>query len=190
MSDDFDALYQPYWIAIGKVSYAWNSLHESLGLLFCCVVGAVMKSDLVEAPLEIWNEQNNDRTARKMLWAVASKAFGSEDTRLRDIKWLLDKTNSLALKRNTTIHSPLALEATRKLGERVKISANHMMGHRLAQNLKEIDLLAEFESYYKKLLSLDSFALDAAQSLANSSETFPWPVRPNSEGIKTSKSEA
>ena len=107
---EITAKMEPYIMALGKVAHSWNYLQETLGQLFCAVTG--LEQD--NTGQAIWHSTPNDRAQREMLRAAI---MASTHKRLTvglpkakdDIKWLLDRADSVAEQRNTAIHAPMAV---------------------------------------------------------------------------------
>jgi hypothetical protein len=96
--------FETYVAAVGKVAYAWNYLHEQLGLLFAVVSGAKR-----EVALAIWYSTKSDRAQREMLQAAADATNSERSKQLPRasdaLKWLLDRANELAEARNDAVHA-------------------------------------------------------------------------------------
>jgi len=65
--EEATAAFEEYALAVGKVAYAWNYLHERLGELFVVVSGAKQS-----VALAIWYSTKSDRTQRDMLRAAVN----------------------------------------------------------------------------------------------------------------------
>jgi hypothetical protein len=81
--------FNKYALAVGKVAYAWNYLHEKLALIFV----AVMDMDR-QVALAVWYSTYNDRKQRAMLKAAVNAAASGHwpnSTAKDDIVWMLDR---------------------------------------------------------------------------------------------------
>jgi hypothetical protein len=106
--EDTIEAFDAYVAAVGKVAYAWNYLHEKLGVLFVAVSGAER-----EVALANWYSVWSDRGQRAMLRAKVN-ATNSERSKTRpeafdDLIWLLDRADELAEDRNNAVHAPCSL---------------------------------------------------------------------------------
>jgi hypothetical protein len=80
--------------AVGKVAYAWNYLHEQLGMLF-----AVVRDEENEAARSVWYSVQSDRTQRKIL-RDAVNAINSE--RSKRLPKAPDDLNGCSIKRTNS----------------------------------------------------------------------------------------
>lgn len=165
---DIQAAFQAYALAVGKVAYSWNYLHERLGELFATLTRADRSISLA-----VWHSSDSDRTQRNMFRAavVAIKERGWPANFSRaDLIWLVDRADEIAESRNNAVHAPCAFS----LNER-EMSASS--GHSRARKLAGKKLLGEFAwcERYTEILSNFVQRID-------SSITFPervsWPDKP------------
>jgi hypothetical protein len=136
----FERKFKPYAIEIGLVVHSWNRLQEVLGRIFW---GVTRMDGMISA--RIWYSQNDDRAQRRLL---ASAIEGARQIRTItpelacEITWILEKCNTLAGRRNATIHSPFAFDpASQTFG------GAHHFGNPNAAKLKGKDLIKEFRWY-------------------------------------------
>ena len=91
-------VFDAYVAAVGKVAFAWNSLHERLGVLFVAVTG--MERNVA---LSIWYSVQSDRAQREMLKAAVYATNSQRSEKLPkapdDLKWLLDRAEEAATRR-------------------------------------------------------------------------------------------
>jgi hypothetical protein len=165
----FDA----YVAAVGKVAYAWNYLHEQLGILFVAVSGTER-----EVALANWYSVRSDRAQRAMLRAKV-KAINLERSKTLpeapdDLIWLLDCADELAEDRNNAVHAPCSLYIN---GSGSEMGAAFFNGHPRARKLMGKELLVEFAwcESYAETLSRFTGMLGTAIAFP---ERFPWPRRP------------
>ena len=91
--------------AIGKVTLAWNKLQESLAFLFASIL-----RHREEAALAVWHSQKSDLAQRDMIRAATlANANELRSDVMGEIKWLLDRADSLSSCRNDTIHTHFSL---------------------------------------------------------------------------------
>jgi hypothetical protein len=165
----FDA----YVAAVGKVAYAWNYLHEQLGILFVAVSGAEK-----EVALANWYSVWSDRGQRDMLRAKVNATNAARSkTRPQapdDLIWLLDCADDLADDRNNAVHAPCSLYIS---GSGSEMGAAFYNGHPRARKLMGKDLLVEFAwcESYAETLSRFTERLGIAVAFP---DRFPWPQRP------------
>jgi hypothetical protein len=153
----------PYTLAVGRLAFAWNSLHETLASLFARIA-------TVEAAVGYasWYSIPSDRTQREMLKAAVEastdeKWISSLPSGKEDLRWVVDRTNSLADQRNDAVHAPvqLALIRDRRAPEqprRLYISPNYLNGNPRAKKLKDKDIIREFDRYTRNARALNIFA--------------------------------
>lgn len=172
--------FQPYVAAIGQASLAWNDLHEMLAALFELVILGGWKN----VANSVWHSSNQDRASRAMLKSVLHtigirwpRGFPKAED---DIKWLLDRVESLEDQRNDIVHSPLWLmrapSLAKSLGIRSRVLPSVFSGHRRAAKLAEKDLLTEFRWVRDTALCLRDYAGDIMATLEGQLST--WPERP------------
>jgi hypothetical protein len=164
------AAFEAYTLALGKVAYAWNYLHERLGALFVAVSG----TDRGVA-LAIWYSTPSDRTERGMLKAaIAARTEWPFPIAQEELKWLMDRAEGLAFYRDNAVHAPASLY----VGTDVEMGASFFNGHPRAQNLMGKRLIEEFEWIEKYAEILSRFAMQTTTALSFSAR-YPWPDRPD-----------
>jgi len=167
----------PYVRAVGEVVLAWNAMHDLLAELFWVVTGIPNG----KIPLDIWHSIKNDWSQRDILRATTNAAFAGESgehRRIREeIKWLLDRINSLAEQRNNAIHAPLIFVRQSTDPSVGTIIPATFFGNPRAKNLVGKDLLKEFNWYRQMAVVLGSHALRLKFYLRKV-EGAPWPDRP------------
>lgn len=156
-------------LAIGRVAYTWNGLHESLAYLFW----AVLKIENGVIPFSIWHSVGSDRTQREMLLA-ATKASGFAKATEDEIIWLLKHTLNLAENRNNALHAPIWV-LTNLNGHVVE--PNDLFLNPRAKKLRGKDLLIELEWYAATAETLMGFAHGIAHSISLSAQ-HSLPQRP------------
>jgi hypothetical protein len=124
--------FEAYVAAVGKVAYAWNSLHEQLGILFVAVSGLER-----EVALANWYSVWSDRAQRAMLRAKVNATKSERSKRLLealddDLIWLLDCADDLADDRNNAVHAPCSLYVS---GSGSELGAAFFNGHPRARKL-------------------------------------------------------
>jgi hypothetical protein len=167
--------FQPYAAALGTVVYSWNKLHQNLAYLFWGVIGTASGT----VPLTVWHSTDNDRAQRQLLRKVAEaksmnalEKFKNPKT-VEDIKWLLDRADSLADQRNDAIHAPYLFI----IGPGpMKLEADDFLGHSRAKKLKGKNLLDELKWCHQTAAALPFFA--HLLYMAVLGLQMPWPDRP------------
>ncbi len=176
----------PYFHELGLVVASWNELHEQLGQLFWTVTG--ISNGYIA--LGIWHSTENDRAQRKMLEAILPFSLGELQRakqngpnwvhRAREeIKWILDRVNTLADRRNDAVHSPFLIQQD---GQRWKVASSTFFQHPRAKKLGGKELLSEFRWYRKTADALSSYAQNVRLGLY--AESFSWPNRPSLPPLK------
>ena len=171
--------FQPYAKAIGQVVLAWNDLHESIGYLFACILG----EDAYDMAGEVWYTCNQDRAARQMLRAAASKFYTEPAQNLAkakdDIAFLLAQVESLEDARNDIVHSPMWLVGIKNPAG-PEIRPVHIFGHRRAVKLsKKPNLLAEMAWCRETAIALRDFTIELDDAIWNHRRLKSWPKRPS-----------
>jgi hypothetical protein len=169
----------PYVMALGKVAHAWNYLQESLGQMFSTVTGLEERTG--EA---IWHSTANDRAQREMLRAAVRVSWDPKLTTelpkaKEDIKWLLDKANSVAEQRNNAIHAPMSVAIGQNEIELFPVVYH---GNPRAHKLIGKDILTEFEWYEKSAETLTRFARHVRAAIIDSGVS--WPDRPQMPALQ------
>ena len=96
-------------LRVGRVSMAWNGLHETFYSMFAWIVGrenAEGRHDL-HLPYGIWHSVQNDTAQRGFLRAAAAT---TDDKRfIRAINWITAQAEKIGTERNALIHSAVVL---------------------------------------------------------------------------------
>jgi hypothetical protein len=171
--EDTKKAFDAYVAAVGKVAYAWNYLHEKLGVLFVAVSGAER-----EVALANWYSVWSDRGQRAMLRSKVNATNSQRSTRLPeaadDLKWLLDSADDLAEERNNAVHAPCSLYIN---GSRSEMGAAFFNGHPRARKLMGKELVVEFAWCEAYAETLSRFAEMLANAIAFP-DRFSWPEQP------------
>lgn len=151
--------FNPYALAIGQLTLAWNDLHVSLAMLFCTVMGGGFSNPA----LAIWHSLKSDRAQRDMLLAAMSAALlnGEDQALSEDIKYICKRADVLEEERNNALHSPLwGIPAQpshpTKFGAAVVPVVG--LGHIRANKLLGKDLLFEFRWCRDSAIALRDYA--------------------------------
>jgi hypothetical protein len=128
-----DKAFQPLAIALGQLALCWNDLHQSLGLVFCSVMGG----GYIGQFLAIWNALKADRAQREILIAAIKNEAtpvqqGQTDAYrkqiLEDVKWLCGKVDAMEDTRNDALHVPFW--GTRDRKDKTTVVPVTGLGHR------------------------------------------------------------
>ena len=169
---EIEEKWEPYIYALGEVANSWNHLQEELGHLFV-VVGGMDNS----VGFAIWHSTPNDRAQREMLRSLSKTLdhdFADQHQSAEtDIKWLLNRVDALATKRNDAIHAPCSLALGN--GDFELVSLN-FFGHPRARNLSGKDIIKEFSWYQKQADTLAAYARRLYTVWGSRQGT--WPERP------------
>jgi len=163
---------RPYVIALGKVAYSWNRLHEELAHLFNTITRAKYGSAWA-----IWHSSKSDIAQREMLSAAARSwaGFHREHPGGQDIEWLMGRIAALADARNDALHAPLTVW-TSTAGSFV--APDVFFGNRRAKKLEGKELLREFAWCAEMADALRNVASQMWRSM-EWPETVPWPGTPS-----------
>lgn len=170
-----------YLQELGLVVASWNALHDELGRLFYVVTGAPN----MKLALAVWNSTENDRAQRKMLRVALpfslselprAKENGADWVRIArdEIKWILDRVDSLTDQRNDAVHSPLIAELAE---QKWKLTSFTIFDHPRAKKLAGKDLLIQFKWYWKTAQVLSAYT--QAVRLGLYAQPCSWPSRPS-----------
>lgn len=172
--DEARIAFEDYALAVGKVSFAWNFLHERLGRLFATVCGGARNIHL-----GVWYSTESDRAKQHMLMAAI---VGRTDwpkwvspERKGDLESLAAAAIKLGEDRNNAIHAPCIL-STDADGTKMVAAPDFYSPHGRAKKMRGKALLIEFDYLERWTESLSRFS-DRLES-ALLSETAPWPDRP------------
>jgi len=187
---------EPYALAIGQTTLAWNELHETLGALFCKVLGGSTDMDHKMQCMAVWGSVSNDRQKRILLEAAVNwmgeKRHKEFPELAPDILYLIGRANSLEDKRNNVIHAPLeevssvivAAMIGKKVGDVYPGGVLNDHALKLANSTIHVgkDLLTEINRYRDYAEYLDLWASAIFQALEKPDGT--WPKRPSLPPLK------
>ena len=169
--------YDAYALAVGRVSGAWNFLHQTLGELFAVVIGG--DAELV---LAAWRSCENDRAQREMLRAAikaaSSKHWKQTPKAPDDLLCILGRVDTaLSDVRNDAIHALVSLHIGAEIVE-VNV-ALHTVGKRERKLLDKAargkKLLDEFAKCEQEVDALSVFVRRATAALAEP-DRQEWPT--------------
>lgn len=180
-----DKAIRPIAYELGKFNLAWNNLQDYLSLVFSTAINS-------EVPLAhaIWHSTPNDRAQREMLRAAAQVTFLDKTAfppkAQDDILWLLDRTQTLADRRNDAVHSPFIFKFS---GDgKFELVPQAFLGHPRASKLVGKDILQEFRWYRACAEKLSFFAYRLFYGLKHDKDRRqPWPQRPQMPQLGRSK---
>jgi hypothetical protein len=188
-TDTWDGWFEPYALALGYLLRDWNDLQDQLAILFVTIT-AHCKPDIPQAA---WGAVPNDRMQRAMLLAVAKVCFTPSDSPLvpqhsneadaailKEISWIVEKSDNTGRQRDDAAHAPLALllELTEDgKTEGAQFIAHTDQGHPLAEKLKDKNVLAEYQYYRERMVVLRKYAHQIEQYLRYQ-RSWPFPKRP------------
>ena len=161
--------FQPYAKALGEVALAWNDFNMVLSSVF----GTALKIPNLMVADALWNSLKSDRAQRDMLRAlIYLEVMGHNiPTNIRcEVKWVLDKADSLEEARNNALHSPL-------LSDQGSVFAWHQLGNQRAKKLADKDLLKEFGWFYDTAIILRQYTELLGDAIRHPTE--PLPERPS-----------
>jgi hypothetical protein len=180
--DEINAAFKEYVEKLGRVVHAWNYLQQTLGLLF---VGVTKTESSIS--LGIWNSLTDDRAQRKILKGAIQGRESWPDkcaTAKDDLLWLVDRADSLSIKRNDVIHSPCSIASDEKGHQ---MFPHTLYGHPTAKGLSKqvvdhgmIKFLEWCESCAEALTNFSRPCLTVllVHQDEQLSSQFPWPDRP------------
>ena len=174
------AAFAAYVDAVGKVSHAWNFLHERLGQLFLAILDG--ESQVSAA---IWYSTEIDKAQRRMLLlaARASIRLRGKNGVLELIEWLDKKTTSLSDRRNDAIHAPCAFWLGAGPEGSPVMGASYLFGHPRAKKLIGLAIVEEFLLCERVAEELTRFTL-RIESHIQAPERFPLPDKPKIPSLR------
>jgi hypothetical protein len=193
--DAAKAAFEEYYLAVGKVARAWNTLHESLGQLFVTVSGSDKvwtEAGAIKVALAIWYSVKSDRAQRDMLRAAFNANSGRWEKlpkALDDFKWLLDRCDELAEQRNDAVHAPCSIYIGSgpngaEMGPAYFAAGNPRAKNLEAKNLKGKQLIAEFDWCERYAWTLIGFIQKLEKPMVLP-DRYRWPDRPPKPTRKT-----
>jgi hypothetical protein len=172
---------EPYLQDLALVVASWNELHDELGRLFSIVIGGGNLS----LALAVWHTIESDALQRKLIRAALpfslsdlprAKEKGADWVRIArdEIKWILDRVDSLRDQRNDAVHSPLIAELQ---SGKWKLTSFTFFGHPRAKKLAGKELLSQFRWYWKTSQVLAAYTQSVRLGLY--AQPYSWPKRPS-----------
>jgi len=161
-----------YVAALGRVAHSWNYLQERLGQLFTKVAPTAPHNIM----LAVWYSQQNDRNQRRMLRAAINAGAMSiykdtiPTTAADDILWLLKEADELSGRRDQAIHAPACL-TTDVNG--TQMSAAYYFGNHIAYNLKDKNLIDEFDVSEWRADQLSKYIIQIVNTLDRGTQSWP-----------------
>jgi hypothetical protein len=167
--------FDEYAMALGKVVYTWNALHEQLGKLYAVVAGITPENGF-----KLWYSKRNDRWQRDQFReALKAANFNAVNTKANaDLLWLIDQTDLLAEDRNDAVHAPCGMLINNKF----EITANYFNGNPRAANLRDKPILLHFAWYERRAITLSNYTEHAFISIMH--YKGKWPDRPAMPTLK------
>ena len=189
-----DQMFRPYALEIGKFALEWNRLHENLYLLFSAALG---EGENMLLAYKVWHSLQSDRAQREMLRAAAQVTFATDAQKraypkaLNDTIWLLDRTQSLANRRNDALHSPFILSFSEST---YSVQPDVFFGHPRASSFEGKNVLVQIKCYRDHAIILHRFAyklfycLKVDALMKGLAQPHPWPERPKLRQLASSTS--
>jgi hypothetical protein len=168
-----------YCSQVGLVAQSWNGLQESLGRLFASILSSVPP----KVSLAIWYSEPNDRAQRRLLRAAVNAGALDHTKHAQklppsakdDLLWLLNEADKLGARRDQALHAPVTFDPN---AEKMAIIAAYFQGNPLAEQLRDKDLVREFELSTRRVHLLTFFAMKFYGALEE--QQIPWPDKPPS----------
>jgi hypothetical protein len=164
-----------YALAVGRVSGAWNYLHQTLGGLFAVIIGG--DPELI---LAAWRSIENDRSQREMLRATIKAAsperWKQTSKAPADLLWVLGRGDTLSDVRNDAIHALVSLHIGAEIAIGVALPPRGKRERKLFENAaKGKKLLDEFAKCERDTDALSVFVRRATFALAKP-DRQEWPT--------------
>ncbi len=164
-------LLNPHAERIGKISLAWNELHEQLGMIFWKITG--ITNGLVAGA--IWGSSPSDLQQRSMLRAAVAHTFKTKSKYYIDLIWMLDEIDRISFNRNTAIHIALTFIVDHS-GTTLATSPLPLQ-NKYGKALKDKDILVELTLYQERIYALTRYAGQLYAAIL-SPKHWPWPNKP------------
>jgi hypothetical protein len=173
---------QKYFDAIGRLASSWNSLQETLAMIFCNVCSSAGPSDQYNVTLlSIWYSQQSDRSQRRMLRAAVESGALTKNGHYKalpesaadDLIWLIKEADALSARRDEAIHSPMSFRAMSDID--VEIVSAWYFGNPLALRLKNKAVFEELSISTWRAYQLHKYALEIEDAV--SILRHPWPSK-------------
>jgi hypothetical protein len=163
-----------YALAVGRVSGAWNYLHQTFGGLLVVIIGG--DHELI---LAAWRCIENDRSQREMLREVIKAASPERWKKMpeapADLLWVLKRANALSDVRNDAIHALVSLHIGAEVAIGVAFPARGKREKKLfARAAEGKKLLDEFAKCEQETDALSVFVRRATYALAEP-DRQEWP---------------
>ena len=175
-----DPEFEPFALALGRVTLAWNSLHVALFGLFWAVSGYANRL----IPGAIWHALKVDRAQRDILKNfAASNVLGiSIPNNIRtEIAWILNEANVLENDRNNLLHTPFAINEN-------GVFALHLGQHKRGITLSGKEMQAYANWLFSRIMMLTEYAEQLEEPIRRSHLSLPkrpsLPARPASNAPK------
>jgi hypothetical protein len=204
----YNAALEGYARELGLLIHSWNDLHIELTQLFLVVCRDYQLEEERDILLAVWNAIPNERLQREMLRQAARVRYSlnvgvmtkigidiepirtHDAAILNEILWVLEKADSLGRKRDDSTHVPMILDATMPFSLRPR--AFDGLGHPIAKQLSDKELLEEFSLYRARILAVSTHASAVLAYLIGGDEpSLPerplWPSSPPSSAQKDGK---
>lgn len=163
---------------IGRVAITWNKLLHLLSTIFAVTVTPDNRS----VGYAVWNAIRADRQQWQVLKAALAVVYPPENGEKPKVReefdWVIDKLESLSLKRNNTIHSPYEIGIE---GGALKIFPADYSGNRMAKELAGKDLAKECRIIVESLEALHAYTQKLGSHLRTGRwdrAGLVWPERP------------
>ncbi len=180
-----DPVFKPYAEAIGQVALTWNTLHQSLSLIFSVLIAG---GDYGGQLLAMWQSLKVDRAQRAILLASVKNSVPDIQTTwpkiAKDIEWICGKITSLEDARDNAIHTPFW--GFKRSTNEIIVMPVIGLGHVRAAKLWSKDILKEFHWLRDSSLKLHEFAKEIYYCLISENvrahglpvKQLSWPERP------------
>jgi hypothetical protein len=171
--------YDEHALRIGRISMAWNSLHEHFFWLFQDILD---KRDGGKLAYRVWHSVQNDTTQRAFLKGALATAGDAQF--VRSVDWLIKQAEKIALERNALTHAVVRLIGPDEA--RAKLYASHTSRE---AHLKQLASKSspDWERVERNLIVMGDYAAqiwlrhfyDRQHGLRR-----PWPRRPRLLGLE------
>jgi hypothetical protein len=183
-----EKMFRPYVRAIGQSALAWSSLHDFLGTLFEFLItdGSGIDFQKEHQARAAWSALRSDLAQRQMLQSVIEAATAEQQRRhpklISDVRWIINKIDSLSVTRNEIIHSPLLLISKTNnwmlaaSGGEDYITQSLKVRQKGRPIIQGRELLTRLRSCYQLTLMYRNYVMRLIWAVGPAQR--PWPKRP------------
>jgi hypothetical protein len=170
--------YDEHALRIGRISMAWNTLHEHFFWMFQEIVG---KGNDGKLAYRIWHSVQNDTSQRAFLKGTIDTL--GDPRFVRSVSWLMKQAEKIASERNALMHAVVRLIGPNDA--RAQLYASHTSREAHLRQLA-VKSAPDWDRVERNLIVMADYAATIwARHFIEPSLGFqrPWPRRPRLLGL-------